>query len=259
LPAPDFSVFGLALPAFAAVDRAMAGFLSPLPRLIVWGCLMSVLLMALYRLISPQRKLAVIKAGAAATRRQMAAFDGEFDQLMPLVRRSLTLSLQQIAWILGPALVASLPLISCLMWLYSAYSFRLPAPREAVVVAVSPTSEPVGAQPQNHLARSGDGWQLAWPQPGKTVTLLDRGGRTLARLSGAPGSDFVEPFQWWNRLIGNPAGFIPAGSPVQRLEFRLPALEVVSIGPAWVRGWETPFFLTLIIVSIVIKVVFRIE
>jgi hypothetical protein len=26
-----------------------------------------------------------------------------------------------------------------------------------------------------------------------------------------------------------------------------------------VRGWETPFFLTLMIVSIVIKVVFRIE
>jgi hypothetical protein len=189
----------------------------------------------------------------------MASFDGEFNELTPLVRRSLKLSLRQIAWILAPALVASLPLISCLMWLYSGYSFRPPAPRETIAVAVTPAHESISAAPSNHLTRSGDGWQFAWPRPGETVALLDGGGRTLVRLRGHPGSDFVEPLQWWNWLVGNPAGVIPAGSPVQRLKFRLPALEVLSIGPAWVRGWETPFFLTLMIVSIVIKVVFRIE
>jgi hypothetical protein len=88
LLAPEFSLFGLALPAFAAVDRVMASFMGPLPRLIAWGWLMSALLMALYRLISPQQKLAVIKVEAAAARRQMASFDGEFNELTPLVRRS---------------------------------------------------------------------------------------------------------------------------------------------------------------------------
>ena len=48
-------------------------------------------------------------------------------------------------------------------------------------------------------------------------------------------------------------------SPVQQLDFNLPALELLSIGPNWLRGWETPFFLTLVAVSILIKVVFRIE
>src|SRR5687768_17866035 len=51
-----------------------------LPRVIAWGCLMGALVMALYRLISPQRKLAAIKADAAAARRQIAGFDGEFDR-----------------------------------------------------------------------------------------------------------------------------------------------------------------------------------
>lgn len=252
-------MFGLALPAFAAVDRALAAFLGPLPRLIAWGCLMGVLLMALYRLISPQRKLAAIKAEAAAARRQIAGFDGEFDQLTPLIRRSLRLSLQQIAWILLPAIIASLPLIACLMWLYSAYSFSMPPAGEAIAVTVSPSSEPVSAEPDDSLTRAGDAWQLNWPQAEKSVALRDRTGRTLAQVGGQPRSRIVEPFQWWNRLIGNPAGYIPSGSPVQRLEFHFSEADILSIGPAWLRGWEAPFFLALISVSILLKVVFRIE
>jgi hypothetical protein len=252
-------VFGLALPAFAATDRVLAALLGPLPRLIAWGGLMAVLLMVLYRLISPQRKLAAIKADAAAARRQIAGFDGEFEQLTPLIRRSLRLSLQQIMWILLPAILASLPLITCLMWLYSAYSFNVPAAQEAIVVTVSPASESIAAEPDDSLTRAGDDWQLTWPPAGKEVELRDRSGRTLARLGGRPGSDIVESFRWWNRLIGNPAGYIPAGSPVRRLEFHLAQAEILSIGPAWLRGWEAPFFLTLIAVSILLKVVFRIE
>lgn len=252
-------MFGLALPAFAAVDRVLAAFLGTLPRLIAWGCLMGVLLMALYRLISPQRKLAAIKAEAAGARRRIAGFDGEFDQLTPLIRRSLRLSLQQIVWILLPAIVASLPLIACLMWLYSAYSFSMPAPRDTVVVTVSPGGEPIVAEPADSISRAGDEWQLAWPAAGEEVELRDRAGVTLARLGGRPRSDIVEPYRWWNRLVGNPSGYIPPGSPVQRLEFRFSQAEITSIGPAWLRGWEAPFFLALIAVSILLKLVFRIE
>jgi hypothetical protein len=220
---------------------------------------MAILVMGLYRLISPQRRLAAIKADAANARRQMAGFDGEFEQLTPLVRRSLTLSLQQVAWILAPALVASLPLIGCLMWLYSAYSFRMPAPQQAVAVTVLPAGESISAKPEDHLRRLSDGWRLSWPHPGNSVMLLDRGGRTVARLGGAPRSDFVERFRWWNRLIGNPAGYVPASSPVQHIGFRLPKREILPVGPPWLRGWETPFFLALIIVSVAIKLVFGIE
>ncbi|MEX2150327.1 MAG: hypothetical protein WD793_08920 [Steroidobacteraceae bacterium] len=252
-------MFGLALPAFAAVDRVLAAFLGPLPRLIAWGCLMGVLVMALYRLISPQRKLAAIKADAAAARRQIAGFDGEFDQLTPLIRRSMRLSLQQITWILLPAIVASLPLIACLMWLYSAYSFTMPSAGEAIAVTVSPAGETISAKPDDSLTRTGDAWQLHWPPLGKQVELQDQTGGTLAQLGGQPASMIVEQFQWWNRLIGNPAGYIPAGSPVHRLEFKLTEAEILPIGPAWLRGWEAPFFLALIAVSILLKVVFRIE
>jgi hypothetical protein len=32
-----------------------------------------------------------------------------------------------------------------------------------------------------------------------------------------------------------------------------------EVGPPWIRGWATPFFVSLILLSIAIKLVFRIE
>lgn len=249
----------MALPAFVAIDRMLEAFLGPLARLVAWGFLMSVLSMVLYRLISPQQKLARIKSEAAAARQQMAAFEGEFDELTPLIGHSLRLSLQHVAWIFFPALLASLPLVGCLIFLDSTYSFRVPAANEPVRVSVSPSGEPISAVPASALTRTIDGWQIQWPKAGDVIVLYDRSGSQIARLHGIPGHDTIEPHTWWNRLIGNPMGYVPGATPVRKLHFELTALELHGVGPPWTRGWETPFFLTLIIFSIAIKVAFRIE
>lgn len=255
----DASLFGLALPAFAAIDRLMAGVMGPLPRLLAWGCLMAVVTMILYRLISPQRRIQALKAEAAAARRQIAGFDGEFDQLTPLIRRSLSASLRQVATILWPALLASLPLVSCLMWLYSAYNFQAPAAGQAIPLEVEPAPEALRSDPVVALLGTDERLQLSWPAAGLSVALFDRQGTRLAAIGGQPASDRVEHFAWWNRLIGNPAGYVPSGSPVERVRFELPQLELIATGPRWLRGWEAPFFLTLIVASLLIKLLFRIE
>ena len=253
------SLFGLALPAFTAVDAAMAVVLQPLPRLLAWGCLMAVVAMLLYRLISPQRTLIRVKSEAAAARRQMATFDGEFDELMPIVRRSLTLSLQHVTWIFFPALLASLPLFCCLVWLDATYSYRTPTSGQPVQLSVSPAYEPITSVPPAALDHGSDGWRIDWPQPGAHVALFDERNATLVKLSGSPGSDTIEKFRSWNRLVGNPMGYLPADSPVERLTFQFAPVEVIHSGPAWIRGWEAPFLFSMIVLSILIKVVFRIE
>lgn len=253
------SLFGLALPAFAVVDDFMAVHLGPLPRLMIWGALMGTLVMLLYRLISPQGKLARIRSEAASSRRQMAEFDGEFSELMPLVRHSLKLSLRQIGWIFFPALVASLPLISCLIWLDSAYGYGTPSSSQSVHLAVWPETEHIHSLPAAALDRRSDGWRVEWPPPDTTVTLIDRQGATLAVLDGPPSGDAIEPRRWWNALIGNPMGYLPSDSPIDRIEFKLSPADLVDLGPSWIRGWEAPFFLSLIVLSILFKVAFRIE
>jgi hypothetical protein len=259
LAEPGASLFGLAIPAFTAVDRLMATTLAPLPRVILWGGLMAILSMLLYGLISPQQKLAQLRSETAAARQKLAGFDGEMSALWSLVGQSLKLSLRQILTIFVPAVIASLPLVSCLVWLDSTFGYRSPSAGQAVRVEVSPASEIIQALPTSALDQEVDGWEVHWPRSGSTIELRDRQAAGLTVLGAPPGSDVVERRQWWNALIGNPMGYLPEASPIDRLEFDFKSLELHGIGPAWLRGWEAPFFLSLIVLSILIKVLFRIE
>lgn len=246
-------------PVFAFIDNSLAEVIGPLARLIFWGCAMGAVSMGLYQLASPQRRLTQSKAKAAELRRQIAEFDGEFAQLRPVITQSLTHSLKHIGLTLLPAVLASIPLVACVVSIYSVYHFRALVPGDVIAVSVSPDAETIAAAPADSLQKHGDVWDLTWPAATDQVVVFDRAGATLTSLERKPASDVVERFYWLNRLIGNPLGYIPQDSSVDRLEFALPRFEVLAIGPPWLRGWEAPFFVTLILTSILIKVVFRIE
>ena len=257
---PGTSLFGPAVAAFAAIDQLLPVALGPLARLIAWGCVMSIVSMGLYRFFSPQRKIATLRKQAAGARQQLADFDGEFEQLMPIVQRSLLLSLRQIGWIFFPALLASLPLVACLIWLESAYSFQAPSAGQRVAVTVLPMGATIGAEPGSALEQGPGGVFVIWPAAGGMVTLFDDRRTALMTLdAGSPGADVIEPRRWWNAIIGNPLGYLPAGSSVARLEFGFPGLPVLGQRATWYSGWAAPFFTTLIVLSLLIKVVFRIE
>jgi hypothetical protein len=63
--------------------------------------------------------------------------------------------------------------------------------------------------------------------------------------------------QWWNVLVANPLGYLPPDSPLDRVEIDLPRRELLPFGPWWLRTWEFVFFTTLVAVSLVIKMLFR--
>lgn len=246
--------------AFAAVEGWLPASLGPLPRLIGWGCVMAIVSMGLYRLVSPQRKIATLRMEAAAARQQLATFDGEFEQLMPMVRRSLLLSMRQIGWIFFPALLASLPLVASLLWLDSAYSFQAPFAGQQIALTALPEGAIVRAEPEAGLGQGPTGLLLTWPHDAESVMLFDEHGTSIAALvAGRPGANIIEPRLWWNSIIGNPMGYLPEGSPVTRLQFAFQELQVIGAEPAWYTGWEAAFFATLIALSLLIKVVFRIE
>ena len=158
-----------------------------------------------------------------------------------------------------PALIASLPLLSCIIWLDSAYGYRVPASSQSAHLTVEPHGEQIGSSPPEALQRASDGWNVEWPRAGAVVNLHDRHDATLVILRGTPVNDIIEQRKWWNSILGNPMGYLPADSPVNRLTFNFVPAEVIDRGPPWIRRWEAPFFLSLIVLSILFKVVFRIE
>ncbi len=245
-------IFDLPAPLFAWVDTLEAPLLPPLGRLVVWGILGALLSMSLYRFLSPQQRIARGKREIVESRQRLYACDGEFADAWPLMRNMLAVALRQVGRITLPAVVASVPLISLLTWLSTHYGYAYPPPGEAPRIEVVPPAlqaEWVGKpRPEQPAAPSA---------PHIVVTDADKKMLTTVALNAPVPT--LHKQQWWNLFLGNPAGYLPDDTPVQRINVDLPEKEFLHFGPNWIRGWEFSFFVSLLIVSIAMKVLIRIE
>lgn len=236
-------------PLFAGLDALLGYVLPPTARLIVWGVVAGVLSMLLYRWISPQRRIAHIKTEAVEARGTLNAYDGDFQGAWPHMRRMLRLSFAQVGLVTWPAVVASLPMLCLLVWLSNAYGAYLPA--QGAEIAVH-------AVPETFDTRWVSGGGPAEPQA-PHIHVLDHQGLVMHDIALTAPVTAVHKWQWWNALIGNPAGYLPEESPVRRVEVELPHYDYLPFGPPWMRSWEVTFFAVLIIASLAMKTVFRIE
>lgn len=234
-------LFDLPAPLFDFVDRLM-GALPAVLRLTVWAALGAALSMVLYRLISPQRRIAALSAEAQTLRRALNDYDGEFAGAWPLIRSNLGVAGRRLLLVTPPAVIASLPLIAMIVWIAGAYGHYFPEAAQAVPAR----TEPAGATAEVEAGRSG---------PRLVIHAND--GVTEVPLAGPV--PVIHKRHWWNLLFGNPAGYLPTASPVERVYLDLPRIEVLPFGPGWLRTWEVPYFVLLVVFSLFIKHAARIE
>src|SRR5918999_2835086 len=204
-------------PLFDWLDAALSQVITaPGLRLALWGAAGAVLSMALYWALSPQQRIARIKTEAVAARQRLDAYDGALADAWPLIGRMLRLGPRQLGVVTWPAVLASLPVLCLIVWLSTAYGHSFPATDQPVEVR---------AFPQPHQARLVNGHD---PQPGEGrahIQIADAEGRTIGDLDLAAPVSTVHKREWWNTLIGNPAGYLPEEWPVERVEIDLPRNE----------------------------------
>ncbi len=259
-PPPDRTAFGLIIvtmgifdlpaPLIAWVDQAMSGFASPPWRLVIWGLLSAALSMGLYWLCSPQGKLTDIKTRALRARRDLNAFDGDFQDAWPLMRSMLGLSFRQLAMTTLPAIVASLPVLAVIVWLSTAYGYAFPANEQVLSVQTTPD---VSASAE---IRTPDN---ASPGNPPRLVVTTSGGGIISDVSLAAPVPTIHKKQWWNALFGNPIGYLPDESDIDTITFDLQEKEYLSFGPRWLRPWYVLFFTILVLGSLTIKMLGRIE
>jgi len=240
-------VFDLPAPLLAWLDGGLGQIAPPTLRLIFWGLVGGAASMALYWLLSPQRELAGTKAEAAQARRSLDAYDGDFAEAWPLIRRVFGLALRQLRLVLWPALAAAAPALCLFAWLSSAYGYSFPGALASIDVKTAPGELQA---------------QLVTPAPGAPehqIVVADQAGRVVGMVPWAAPIATIHKRQWWNILFGNPAGYLPADSEVERIELGLAPNEYLPFGPSWLRPWYAVFFAALLAGSLAVKFVGRVE
>ncbi len=244
------------------LDAAVAALgLPPLACIVLLAVLLGASGMWIYRRCSNQRRLAEVRTAVAATQRELAGYTGDFAGLRTLIARSMRLALGQVGLTFVPALLASLPLLFVLPWLSNRYSEKAPVAGETILACVEPAAAVAALawQPASSATRAGDACaNLRWPSGTDTVELGDAAQVWLRLPLPAP-TPVVHKRVALNALFGNPGGYLDAEAPLDAVRLHFAPRELVAFGPAWMRGWMFAFFAPLLVVSLVIKLRWRIH
>jgi hypothetical protein len=245
-------LLNLAYPLFDALDR-LIGFLPDAARLALWGALSGGAAMALYRRLSAQQRIKALQAEARGLRQRMMQTD-DAREAARLAGANLRLSMRTLGTVTGPAMLSGLPVILVLAWISASFATSAPAPGSSVALTSEPPSVPVtGAPPA-----AGGGPALAWPGPDGAITLADPTGTIYAAPAADPPPWVLHKKRWWNLLLGNPAGYLADSAAADAVYLAVPDREVLGVGPGWMRGWAFTYLVSLLIVSLLIKVTFKI-
>jgi len=225
-------------------DRVSSVFPAPVS-IAAWAVLAGIVCLELYRVTSPQKRIGRIKQEAKAAQQELSSYDGEMEGAWPLMKSMLSLSLTRVGIVIPATLLAAYPVVALLVWMSGAYGHVFPARGQRVAVDVEAPLEgrwlPGGiGQPPQVQARQPDG-------------------RVILDLPLAAAVPILHKRQWWNRLMENPAGYLPDDAPVDEVRIDLPRRELHAIGPSWMRGWEAIFLPVLFIAALTYKIVRRID
>jgi hypothetical protein len=209
----------LAAPVLGGIDRTVAGFLPAAARVALWALLAAGLALAVYRLVARRQGRA----------RAFVAM-----------------------------LLAAVPVVLILAFLARAFDAREPAAGERVTVTLEPAIgrvlPPVSWRGDGSVVETAPGrFEVTWPAAGHTLTLHDSDGARLLTLPTAAPVRTVSQWAWWNRLHGNPGGYLPAPGEVAAVRLDLPQPSVLPFGPDWLRGWLPLTLLLLLVFSLLLK------
>lgn len=246
-------VFDAPAPIFAWLDAQTAMAVPPLGRLILWGSVAALISMGLYRALSAQEEIGRTKTKLTELRRRLQTHEGNFADAAPLIGNFLRTALQQVGLVVWPILLSSLPLLALICWLSTDYGYTYPE------LGSTPNIQTIPPQPHAKWIEGVRDEAVPKYRPPPHILIADHHQTIVADVSWRAPVPIVHKWQWWNTLVGNPIGYLPSNASVDRIEVALPDKKYLGFGPQWLRGWETPFFLSLIVVSIVTKMWRRID
>ncbi len=153
-------LFDLPAPILGAIDDILAMALTPMLRLIIWGILAGWLTMVVYGFFSDQGKIGRLKAQQKKQQKDIAKFDGEFAELMPLIRQTLALGFRQLGLALGPALLATIPVLYIIIWVAGEFAYETPTAGSEVLLTAEPATSDILWSTMTEVRIAEGGWVI---------------------------------------------------------------------------------------------------
>lgn len=251
-------LFDLAAPVLAAIDQFISILFPAGFRLVLWGTLSGWLTMLMYRRFSRQEAIAELKAAQKKQQEEIARFEGEFNELWPMVKTAFSLGFRQLGLSFGPAVLATIPILFIVAWVATTFVYAQPPTGDTVSVLAIPGRGALEWSENAGAIADENGWSIEWPVAGDSVTLSD-GGETVLSESNDQLFAVIHKRRWWNLLFGNPAGYLPDAHHTEIVRLELPERQYLSFGPDWIRGWMFAFFGSFLLASIAFKFILKID
>lgn len=251
-------VLNFPFPVFDTLD-GIFGFLPAALRVALFGGLSGALTMAVYRWSSNQERIRSYKEEMGRIRRALKAAADDLGETMRLSRANLGVSFRLLGTVTGPALLASLPILFVIVWVATRYGWETPPPASPVAITFEPAREGVVVEPPDALKVAGEKLFLRWPAAPGEIRFRDGKGVIYAGPPPEPGNDVVHKPLWWNLLLGNEMGYLREDAAIEAIRFELAPRRLIPAGPGWLAGWEGIYFGSLLLTSLLLKIVFRID
>lgn len=260
----EFSLFDLLGPLLSRLDGVLSDSLSlaPVWRIAFFAAFASLISMSLFKRLSRQDELATLKQAINSVQKSLVRKDREDGGLKTDLLQNLKLTGRQLWLSFWPALIASIPVLFLLA--FSSNQFGVEAAKAGSRVYVTPIGlqrspaeyEWLGINAQWDARKKA--WTFYQPEPGQTASLMLGKEQQLSLPTSVPASILHRKY-WWNVLLANPAGYLDDNASIERFEFSTPTQVIINWGPGWMRGWLFAFMLFLVLFSVAIKRVWKIQ
>jgi len=247
-------LFGIFDPYLIDLDESMQD-VPPVLRLMLWGAGAGTASMLLYWIASPQGRLRTLAEVARSVRGSLKTKMPSHKEFWWQTTLLLKLSYHRVLLSLGGLLLSAIPTLFLISFLNGSYGLTSPMPREPVAVLCGDCANVIVEGGQQFAA----GWTVSWPGEGEEVRILDGTSRPILKITPRTHPGTARKSGVVATLFGAPAGALGPKSELNSLTIETkprPILQPEFYAP---YQWTVPFFLALLIASLLIKLAFRIR
>jgi hypothetical protein len=243
-----------------SLDVALASFLPLLSRVSLWGLLSGAAATALYAFASNQKAISTLKQEIRELRRRLLAAESQ-SEYAALAGKNLQVSITLLGKVIVPALLSALPVVVIAGWMDTYHAYILPESPKTVALSFVPATIGTVEISPPEIVRIAKGLvTIALPQIHPAIVSFSANGKAI--YSGDP---FMTPVpviakkSWLNWILPSSAGYVHPDSPVEEIHLDLPRRCFFKNLPSWASGWEVPYFFSVLVAALAIKLVLKIH